>query len=64
MDSVLPVGNSMSIDKERNLQVRRTLSSESTAVFIPFNARELLHEGGLFYGQNLLSPFRPEEHTL
>lgn len=55
MSSVLPIGNSMSVDKDRNLQVRRTLSSESTAAFMPFNARELLHEGGLFYGQNRLS---------
>ena len=31
------------------------MSSESTAVFMPFNARELLHENGLFYGQNKLT---------
>lgn len=53
--SVLPLGNSFSCDKEHNIQVRRTLSSESTAVFMPFNARELLHEGGLFYGQNKMT---------
>lgn len=53
--SVLPIGNSFSCDKEHNIQVRRTLSSESTAVFMPFNARELLHEGGLFYGQNKMT---------
>ena len=53
--SVLPIGNSMSCDKEQNLQVRRTLSSESTAIFMPFNAVELLHEGGLYYGQNLMT---------
>lgn len=53
--SVLPIGNSFSADKEHNIQVRRTLSSESTAVFMPFNARELLHEGGLFYGQNKMT---------
>ena len=53
--SVMPVGNSMSYDKEHNLQVRRTLSSESTAVFMPFNAVELLHEGGLYYGQNKMT---------
>lgn len=53
--SVMPVGNSFSIDKEKNIQVRRTLSSESTAVFMPFNARELLHEGGIYYGQNKMT---------
>lgn len=56
--SILPVGNSSSFDKEHNIQTRRTLSSESTAVFMPFNARELLHKGGIYYGQNQLS------HTL
>ena len=48
--SVLPIGNSNSSDKEKNLQVRRTLSSESTAVFCPFNTVDLIHEGGLYYG--------------
>ena len=50
--SVLPVGNSISYDKEHNIQVRRTLSSESTAGFMPFNAIELMHEFGLYYGTN------------
>lgn len=53
--SALPVGNSMSYDKEKNLQVRRTLSSESTAAFMPFNAKELMHKYGLWYGENQLS---------
>ncbi len=53
--SVLPIGNSISYDKEHNLQVRRTLSSESTAVFMPFNAIELLHESGLYYGINQMT---------
>ena len=53
--SVLPVGNSASIDKEKNLQVRRTLSSSATAGFMPFNSKELLHEGGLYYGQNKMT---------
>jgi len=53
--SVLPLGNSNSHDKERNLQIRRTLSSESTAVFCPFNAMELVHEGGLYYGVNQMT---------
>jgi len=55
LSSVLPIGNSMGIDKERNLQVRRTLYSESTAIFIPFISRVLQHEGGIFYGLNRLS---------
>ncbi len=53
--SVLPVGNSISYDKEHNIQVRRTLSSESTAVFMPFNAIELMHEFGLYYGTNQMT---------
>lgn len=53
--SVLPIGNSISYDKEHNLQVRRTLSSESTAVFMPFNAIELMHENGLYYGTNKMT---------
>ncbi len=53
--SALPVGNSMSYDKDKNLQVRRTLSSESTAAFMPFNAKELMHKGGLWYGENQMS---------
>ncbi len=51
-NSVMPVGNSSSIDKENNLQIRRTLSSSATAGFMPFNARELLHKDGLYYGQD------------
>lgn len=53
--SVLPIGNSASIDKEKNLQVRRTLSSSATAGFMPFNSKELLHEGGLYYGQDKMT---------
>ena len=54
-DSVLPIGNSVSIDKNQNIQVRRTLTTTSTAAFMPFNTRELLHEGGLYYGQNKMT---------
>lgn len=53
--SVLPIGNSFSADTENNLQVRRTMSSEATALFMPFNVCELMHEGGLYYGQNTLA---------
>ena len=55
MNSVLPVGNSCGIDKDQNLQVRRTLDTDSTAIFMPFYAREYLHDGGLYLGQNPLS---------
>lgn len=54
-DSCLPIGNSCGIDKERNLQVRRTLDTNSTAIFMPFNTQDYLHEGGVYFGQNKLS---------
>lgn len=53
--SLLPIGNSCGFDKTNNLQTRRTLSSESVAGFMPFNAVELLHHGGIFYGINQMS---------
>lgn len=53
--SLLPIGNSCGFDKTNNIQVRRTLSSESVAGFMPFNAIELLHHGGIFYGINQMS---------
>ena len=43
--SVLPIGNC-------RLEVRRTLTTESAAVFMPFNAREITQEGGMYYGLN------------
>lgn len=54
-DSVLPIGNSVSVDKNQNIQVRRTLTTSSTAGFCPFNTVELMHEGGLYYGQNAMT---------
>lgn len=48
MCSTLPVGNSQ-------LDVRRTLTTESTAVFMPFKSRELSHAGGVYYGLNQIS---------
>ena len=33
----------------------RTLTTESTAVLIPFNAQEILQSGGIYYGQNAVS---------
>lgn len=43
--SCLPVGNC-------RLQVRRTLTTESASVFLPFNSKELSQEGGVYYGLN------------
>ena len=54
-DSCLPIGNSCGIDKDQNLQVRRTLDTDSTAIFMPFQSRELMHENGIYFGQNRLS---------
>lgn len=45
MASCLPLGNC-------RLPVRRTLTTESTAVFMPFNSKELSQEGGTYYGLN------------
>ena len=53
--SVLPVGNSSSVDKKNNLQFRRVLSSESVAAFMPFNCIELMQENGVYYGINQMS---------
>lgn len=50
--SVLPIGNSCSADKENNLQVRRTLSSEAVAGFMPFNCVDLEQENAIYYGIN------------
>lgn len=53
--SVLPIGNSSSVDKKNNLQFRRVLSSESVAAFMPFNCIELMQENGVYYGINQMS---------
>ena len=43
--SCLPLGNC-------RLKVRRTLTTESACVFMPFNSKELSQEGGVYYGLN------------
>lgn len=48
LDTVLPYGL-------RRTQALRTLTTESTAVLIPFRAQEILQEGGIYYGQNAVS---------
>ncbi|KJS10772.1 MAG: TraE family protein [Peptococcaceae bacterium BRH_c8a] len=39
----------------RKIHAIRTLTTESTAVFIPFRAQEISHSGGIYYGQNVIS---------
>ena len=48
LDTVLPYGL-------RRIQALRTLTTESTAVLIPFRAQEILQSGGIYYGQNTVS---------
>ncbi len=43
--SCLPLGNC-------RLKVRRTLTTESACVFMPFNSKELSQDGGVYYGLN------------
>ena len=45
MASCLPLGNC-------RLKVRRTLTTESACVFMPFNSKELSQKGGVYYGLN------------
>lgn len=44
--SCLPLGNT------NRLPIRRTLTTESASVFLPFNSKELSQNGGLYYGLN------------
>ena len=37
------------------LQIQRSLTSESTAVNVPFNTKDLMHEESIYYGTNLVS---------
>ena len=48
LNTVLPYGL-------RRINAIRTLTTESTAVFIPFRAQEISHTGGIYYGQNVIS---------
>lgn len=38
-----------------NLQIQRSLTSESTATNVPFNTKDLMHPDSIFYGINLVS---------
>ena len=48
LNTVLPFG-------ARKIDTWRTLTSESVAVFVPFNAHEVFQKGGIYYGQNPVS---------
>ena len=48
LDTVLPYGL-------RRIEALRTLTTESTAVLIPFRAQEIMQTHGLYYGQNTIS---------
>jgi hypothetical protein len=48
LHTVLPYGL-------RKIDAIRTLTTESTAVFMPFRAQEITHNGGIYYGQNVIS---------
>ena len=48
LNTVLPYGL-------RKIDAVRTLTTESTAVLIPFHTQEIMHPGGIYYGQNAVS---------
>ncbi len=48
LQSVLPLGKC-------SINIRTTLTTESTAVFLPFSGKELIDYDGMYYGQNTLS---------
>ena len=39
----------------RRIDALRTLTTEALAVLMPFKAQEILHQGGVYYGQNTIS---------
>ncbi len=47
-NATLPIG----INK---IEARRTLTTESLAVFMPFKVQEIQHDGGIFQGVNVIS---------
>ena len=48
MNSSLPLGL-------KRIEIQRTLTTSSTAIFIPFTTQELYHSGGTFKGINAIS---------
>ena len=41
--------------KINRIEARRTLTTESLAVFMPFKVQEIQHDNGLFQGVNVIS---------
>ena len=50
LNQVLPI-----VSDFNNIKALRTLTTESLAVFMPFKVQEIRHDGGIFYGQNVIS---------
>ncbi len=48
LSTVLPLGL-------RKIDALRTLTTEATAVLMPFKAQEVHHQNGIYYGQNVIS---------
>lgn len=48
LNTVLPYGI-------RKINALRTMTTESTAVLIPFHTQEIMQPGGIYYGQNAVS---------
>ena len=48
LQHTLPLGHN-------TIQFQRTLTSEATAVNVPFNSKDFLHEKSIYYGVNLVS---------
>lgn len=48
LNTVLPYGL-------RKINALRTMTTESTAVLIPFHTQEIMQPGGIYYGQNTVS---------
>ncbi|MEN8906663.1 MAG: conjugal transfer protein [Clostridiales bacterium] len=48
MVSVAPIGND-------EIKIKRTLLSDSTAIFIPYSMQDLIQENGFYYGVNQIS---------
>lgn len=48
LQNTLPLGHN-------TIQIQRSLTSEATAVNVPFNSKNFLHEKSIYYGINLVS---------
>lgn len=48
LQTVLPFGL-------KKIHALRTMTTESTAVLIPFHTQEIMHDGGVYFGQNAVS---------